>query len=147
MCSILSFIQLSLLKKQTFSKAHEAHHTYNTTNKGLQSLTCIHAKTMLLNSCLRDLLWSSIQNYFVSIFRKEFDFKCAKLHGTVINTLLQQQLHNQSILLYFFERKTQHHWYTNLFGSSYHHLAKINQVAVIFWLFLRKSVVYYFVCH
>lgn len=53
--------------------------------------------------------------------------------------MLQQQLHNQSILLYFFERKTQHHWHTNLFGSSYQHLVKINQVMIIFWLFLRKS--------
>ena len=44
MPKILTLTPAPNVKKQTFSKAHEAHRTYNTTNKGLQSLTCIHAK-------------------------------------------------------------------------------------------------------
>ena len=94
------------VKKQTFSKASEAHHTCNTTNKGLQSLTCVHAKTMFLNSCLRVLLLSSI---LCPYLEKSLILSVPNYMVQVIITLLQQQLHSQSILLYFFERKTQHH--------------------------------------
>lgn len=63
-------------------------------------------KTMLLNSCLRDLLWSSI---LCPYLEKGWILSVPNYMVQVINTLLEQQLHNQSILLYFFDSKTQHH--------------------------------------
>jgi len=74
--------------------------------KAYSHLHVFMLKTMLLNSCLRDLLWRSI---LCPYLEKSLILSVPNYMVQVINTLLQQQLHNQSILLYFFGMKTQHH--------------------------------------
>ena len=74
--------------------------------KAYSHLHVFMLKTMYLNSCLRVLLLSSILRPYLE---KSLILSVLNYMVQVIITLLQQQLHKQSILLNFFERKTQHH--------------------------------------